>query len=285
MAAEGLRHILVPVDFSDLSSLGLRYADALARCSGAKLSALFANPFQPPAYLTESRVAEMEKQFAAARHEAQAYLREFIAKTLPERKDMPAEVVDAMPVDAILSEAERLHPDMIVMGSHGRSGVNRLMMGSVAERLIRLSRTPVLTVRGDAPPSTGPVPIQHVVCPVNDTPFARKALHYAVRMAHCFGARLTVVHVEEPSGVHAIRDLASWIPAHLREQAPIQEIHRQGEAAREVIAVATDAQADMLVLGAHHQRFLEATTLGASTIRILRHAPCPVLAVFTESET
>jgi nucleotide-binding universal stress UspA family protein len=285
MAVEGLRHILVPVDFSDLSALGLRYADALAKCSGARLSALFANPFQPPAYFTQSRIAELEKQFQAARREAEAYLRDFIYKTLPDRTEIAADVIDAMPVDAILREAERLQPDIIVMGTHGQSGVNRLMMGSVAERLIRSSRIPVLTVRGDAPPSTGPVPIGSILCPVNDTSFARKALHYAVRMAHCFGAKLTVMHVEEPSGVRAISALGAWIPAHLRDQAEITELSRQGEAAREVIAAASELKADMLVLGAHHQRFLDSSTLGATTVRILRHAPCAVLAVFTESGT
>jgi nucleotide-binding universal stress UspA family protein len=285
MAVDGLRHILVPVDFSDLSALGLRYAGALAKCSGAKLSVLFANPFQPPAYFTASRVAELEKQFQSARRDAEEYLREFVAKTLPERTDVAADVIDAMPVDAILRESERLQPDVIVMGAHGRSGVNRLMMGSVAERLIRSSRIPVLTVRGDAPPAAGPAPVGHVLCPVNDTPFARKALHYAVRMARCFGAKLTVMHVEEPSGMRAIPDLGAWIPAPLRAQADMTLLTRQGEAAREVIAAASGLQAGMLVLGAHHQRFLDSSTLGATTVRILRHAPCAVLAVFTESGT
>jgi nucleotide-binding universal stress UspA family protein len=284
MAAEGLRHILVPVDFSDLSALGLRYADALARCSGAKLSALFANPFQPPAYFTPTRVAEMQAHFDAARQDAESYLREFVATTLPGRGDVAAVVIDAMPVDAILRESERLRPDMIVLGTHGRTGINRLMMGSVAERLIRSSRVPVLAVRGDAPAAAGPVPIDRILCPVNDTPFARKALHYAVRLARCFGAALTVLHVEEPSGAHGIADLGAWVPAALREQAEIRELRRQGEAAQQVIAAASEWKPGILVLGAHHQRFLDSTTLGATTIRILRHAPCAVLAVFTEAE-
>jgi nucleotide-binding universal stress UspA family protein len=284
MGAEGLRHILVPVDFSDLSALGLRYADALAKCSGARLSVLFANPFQPPAYFTQSRIAELEKQFESARHDAGRYLSEFVASTLPEHSRVSTDVVEAMPVDAILLESERLRPGMIVIGTHGRSGINRLMMGSVTERLIRLSRVPVLAVRGDLPPP-GPVPIREMLCPVNDTPFARKALHYAVRMAACFGATLTVLHVEEPSGEHAIADLDAWIPATLRGACSLRAVRRQGEAAREVIAAASVQGSDMLVLGAHHQRFFDTSTLGATTIRILRHTPCPVLAVFGESET
>ena len=283
MAAEGLRHILVPVDFSDLSALGLRYADALAKCSGARLSALFANPLRPPVYVAQSRIAELEKQFQAARLEAEEYLRDFIAKTLPERTDVTPEVIDAMPVEAIVRESARLQPDMVVMGTHGQGGANRLMMGSVAERLIRSSAIPVLTVRGDAPPSTGPVPIGSILCPVNDTPFARKALHYAVRMARCFGARLTLMHVEEPSGMRAIPDIGAWMPASLRGQTEFAELTRRGEAAREVIAAASELKADVLVLGAHHQSFMDSSTLGATTVRILRHAPCAVLAVFTKS--
>jgi nucleotide-binding universal stress UspA family protein len=284
MAAEGLRHILVPVDFSDLSALGLKYAEALANCSGARLSVVFANPFQAPAYFTHDKIGELQKQYESTKRDAEAYLREFIDKTIPNTANVPAEVVDAMPADAILKEAARSRPDMIVMGTHGRSGVNRLLLGSVAERVIRQSRAPVLVVRGDIPASLGAAPVKRILCPVNDTPLARKALHYAARIGECFGATVTVLHVKESSRTKDIVDLSVWIPAGIRERTTVLEMEREGEAAHETVGAAADIGADLLVLGAHHQKFFDSTVIGATTIRILRHAPCPVLTVFTQSE-
>jgi nucleotide-binding universal stress UspA family protein len=283
MATEGLRHILVPVDFSELSALGLCYAEALANCSGAQLSVVFANPFQPPPYFTQDKVGELQKQYESTKHDAEVSLREFIRKTLPKIPDIPATVVDAMPVDAILKEAERSQPDMIVMGTHGRGGINRLLLGSVTERVIRQSRIPVLAVRGDVRSPVRSMPISRILCPVNDTPLARRALYYAARIGDCFGAIVTVLHVKESSRTREIADLSSWIPPAIRESAKVEEMVREGEAAHEAVNAASEIGADVLVLGAHHQTFFDSTVIGATTVRILRHAPCPVLTVFTAS--
>jgi nucleotide-binding universal stress UspA family protein len=270
------RHILAPVDFSPLSALGLRYAGALARCSRARLTVLFADRYEPPPYFTAGRVAAFEAQFREWADEARAQLQDFIAGTLGETASgAEALVVEALPADAIRSAVESGGADLVVMGTHGRSGFNRLMLGSVAERVLRESRVPVLTVRGD---TAAPVTIRRILCPVNDSPAARRALDTAMAMAACFDGAVTVAHVREAAAGGGIPDLCSWIPDAQRSRCEIQELDR-GNAAEEIVALASRLPCDLLVMGAQHRRFGDTTVIGATTARVVRHAPCPVLTV------
>ncbi|MFB3777270.1 MAG: universal stress protein [Bryobacteraceae bacterium] len=150
-----LSNILCPVDFSDLSARALRYAAMLARLSGARLTVVYAHSFSAPSYFTTGKLEDLERQFRESLHEAEAELQRFAQK---ETGGLPvdARIVEAHPVDAIKKTAAEIDADLIVMGTHGRSGLNRLMLGSVAEGVLRESLVPVLTVRGEAPvPSAG----------------------------------------------------------------------------------------------------------------------------------
>ncbi len=280
MPASSVQHILCPVDFSEISALGLRFGDALSRCSGARLTALFADLFLPPPYFTESRLEEMRRQRREWVEQARQSLTRFVASTLKDRAGaVQTRVVEALPVDGILRTVRELPADLIALGTHGRSGVNRLMLGSVAERVLRESPVPVLTVR---PSESGPEPFdspRHIVCPVNDSAVARRSLAYAAQMAHCFGAELTVLHVAEPGARDAIADLCAWVPAEVRTLCSIREVTRKGEAAREIIAATSELRCDLLVMGARHRRFFDTTVLGTTTVRVVRHAPCAVLTV------
>jgi len=275
----GFQQILCPVDFSELSALALRYAAKLAKCSGARLTAMYADPFLPPPYFTESGLEELRRQLQDSRRQAEAYLRKFVRATLGDSDDVDVRVEEGLPADAIRRAAAGSPFDLIVMGTHGRSGINRLMLGSVTERVLREASVPVLAVRGD----TQSVEVKHILCPVNDSPIALQALRTAAGLARCFGAAVTVLHVREAGATDSIEDLCSWIPDSERAGCAIREITAEGDVAQAVIARASEINADLVVLGARHRRFFDATVIGATTIRMLRHAPCPVLAVFAPS--
>ncbi len=208
-----LRQILCPVDFSDLSSAALRYASLLARCGNARLVVAYAQSFSPPPYFTEGQVGELEHQFRDAFQGAEAALRRFVDAELGVEAGPGTEVkvVEAMPVDGILRVTRDIKADLVVMGTHGRSGVNRLMLGSVAERVLRESAVPVLTVRGDT--TAAMMPPKTILCPVNNTPAAREALSMAAHLARCFGGNIVAVHVKEEHTGQAIGDLCAWVPA------------------------------------------------------------------------
>jgi len=194
-------------------------------------------------------------------------------------------LVEDTPARAILETAREREADLIVMGTHGRSGLSRVMLGSVTERVLRESDRPVLTIRyttGMSPEPRGS--IRSLLCPVNYTPVARKALQHAVALAQCFDAELTVVHVledeaQKASDREALARLCEWVPEEVRRHCRVKELIRRGDAAEQIIETARALGNDLIVLGAQHKRFFDATVIGTTTVRVTRHAPCPVLVV------
>ena len=279
----GIRQILSPVDFSDLSAHALRYASMLTRCGSARLVVAYAQSFSPPPYFTEGQVGELERQFHDAFQGAEAALRRFVDAELNAEAASATEVriVEAMPVDAIRRLTREIKADLIVMGTHGRGGVNRLMLDSVTERLLRESEVPVLTVHGDT--AAAVTPPKNILCPVNNTPAAREALLMAAHLARCFGGNVVALHVKEGHAGQAMGDLCAWVPDEIRSHCTIKELTREGEAAEEIVSLAKETPCDLLVIGARHRLFFDSTVLGSTTARVVRHAPCAVLTVKARS--
>lgn len=137
-----LKRIIAPTDFSDLSAEGLRYACKLAKDVGAQVIALNI------VILDESNIVGKGEIEAHKQH-----LSEFIARTAPHHgtdikiREM---VVAGQPYSAIVDCAENENADLVVMSSHGRSGLSRMLIGSVTDRLLRAARCPVLVVPAHA---------------------------------------------------------------------------------------------------------------------------------------
>jgi nucleotide-binding universal stress UspA family protein len=278
-----IRQILSPVDFSGQSARALRYASMLTRCGNARLVVAYAESFSPPPYFTKSQLGELERQFQDAFRGAESALRRFVDAELDAEAASAAEVriVEALPVDGIRRLTREIKADLIVMGTHGRSGVNRLLLGSVAERLLRESDVPVLTVRGDK--AAVVTPAKTILCPVNNTPAAREALLMAAHLARCFDGNVVALHVKEDHAGQGIGDLCAWVPDEIRSHCTIKELTREGEAAEEIVALAKETPCDLLVIGARHRLFFDSTVLGSTTARVVRHAPCPVLTVYSKT--
>ena len=106
------------------------------------------------------------------------------------------------------------------MGTHDRSGWNCLLLGSVTERVLRETTTPVLPLRPSSTKKKEDRPISRILCPVNDTVAARSALEAAARR---------VLHVAEGQGPRP--DLCAWLPESAREGCRVEELEASGEAA------------------------------------------------------
>lgn len=149
-----MKKILVPVDFNPLATAALEYAGEIAERSGATLIVVYADTFEPMmTQLTPTLVAAIDESRAKTAEELAEYVNEHVPETL----SMETEVRESLPVPAILGAVAEHEPDLVVMGTHGRGGLSRLIFGSVAEAVLRGTRTPVLTVnRVDAtvPPRT-----------------------------------------------------------------------------------------------------------------------------------
>ncbi len=140
-----VKTILYPTDFSTHSDAGLEYASALARDMGAEL--LIAHAIEEPAiYAGEFYYGNAEPDFDA--------VNKMLHEVRPKNQDVAFrhELLRGDPAKAICDTAAKHDVDLIVMSTHGRSGLGRLLMGSVAEYVVRHSPCPVLTLRGDARP-------------------------------------------------------------------------------------------------------------------------------------
>ena len=143
-----IKHILVPTDFSEASEVALRYGRELARSNGATLHVLHVVQ-DVAAGMTDVLVYPDLRPFQVALEESAS--RELDA--LVSREDCrllnarPVVLSDTSSAVAIVEYAREIRADLVVMGTHGRSGAMRLVMGSVAERVVRTAPCPVLTVR------------------------------------------------------------------------------------------------------------------------------------------
>lgn len=142
--------ILCPVDFSQCSEKALRVAAKLASGSGVKLTVMYAPHLEVPPYVNESAQVEIAKQMVSARIAAKDALESWAAPHLPPKLEVDYEIIERPPVDAIHQAADALGDCWIVMGTHGRTGLKRLFLGSVTERTLRESKVPVLTIPPDA---------------------------------------------------------------------------------------------------------------------------------------
>lgn len=213
----------------------------------------------------------------------------------PESETGVVEVRRRHPVsaDAIVLYADEVEADLIVMGTHGRSGFDRLTLGSTAERVLRLSPCPVLTISPEADvDATGPVLVPVVFESASDA-----ALETALALAEAQGTRLVAVHVIEPIDIPPPYGLAvasfsptalkarvretveRWVSAYADRPVPIDVDIREGSAAMQILEAARHHGASLIVQSSHGRRGLSRWLLGSVAEAVARRAPCPALTL------
>jgi nucleotide-binding universal stress UspA family protein len=280
------RRILCPVDWSEHAALALKYAAAGARVFGARLTVLHAETFELPRYFERRDADRIAGELRSARVGAEAALAEHVGRVLGNDAaalELGFRVVELHPVEAILEEIEREGVELVVLGIRGSGGLQRLLLGSVAESVLRHAPVTVFTVRQRehdfidvSVPGAHPR-IDRVLCPVNGTPVAAAALRVAVSLAERFGAVLEVLGVRE-------RDREGFDPARWAHETAgalqgTEFVTREGSAAEEILAEAEARRTDVLVVGGARRPALQAAFFGSTTEAVVRHAPAPVLVV------
>ena len=300
-----LKRILCAVDFSDCSRRALDHALAVARCYGSSVTALHVMepapvvaPGPPPHYvgaatLGSTALSPIDRNIIAAQ-----------VQRLADAEQVPGVPVATLVAEApvisseILAQAERLGTDLLVMGTHGRSGLERLFLGSTAEQVLRKARCPVMTVpskAADAVPR-GPVPFTRILCAVDFSESSKRALDYATRLAEEGQAVLTLAHIIETRPLYydfappmAI-DLTAWIeeartrlrtmvPDAVRSSCSIREVVREGKPSREILRLADEGANDLLVLGVQGRGAANLFVFGSTTYHVMREAHCAVLTL------
>jgi len=141
-----MKKILVPVDFNPLSSAALEYAARLAAHTDAELIVVYADTFDPPTEFTAVQTEALAASIAESRRKTAEELERYAREHVPETIAMRTELREALPVAGILAAIEQHQPDLVVMGTHGRGALARLMLGSVTQSVLAATTTPVFTI-------------------------------------------------------------------------------------------------------------------------------------------
>jgi len=273
--------ILVPTDMSAFSDLALRYALHFNERLGSKITLLHAEEISWLA--TDHPIGYYFENVPEAKATLTKQLHEYAASHVPATARATTLFEDEAPELAILRVARDINADLIIMGTHGRRGIRRAILGSVTEYVLRETDIPVITVNPAlfAPDRTAS--IRTVLCPVNFTAIARDALVQASAIAESFAAQLVVMHVCEGSEPRLFSDVQNqfgiWVDPQVRANTRYKEIVAHGHAAQEVLSVADQIDADLVVIGAQHKRFADATVIGSTTEKISRFAKRAVMTV------
>jgi nucleotide-binding universal stress UspA family protein len=289
-----IQTILCPVDFSEFSVNAYEYAESLAFHYKAKLllqHVLFSmKPIDWWSIYPESYEADCQK----LRADAERKLRQF-AKQHARTEIQPQFVVqDGSVTDLVLSLAEAEAVNLIVMGTHGLRGVDRLMLGSVTEKVLRRARCPVLAVRRPAhhvkhlAHDPDPVHLRKILLCTDFSDHARHASEYALSMAKEYGAELTVLHVLEHfssstdlqnATAEALKQLEQVVAAHQHNSYTVNHVVRVGKPYQQIIQFAVETQSDLAIMGVRGSGALDTCVFGSTTYRVVQLGPCPVLAI------
>jgi nucleotide-binding universal stress UspA family protein len=296
-----IKQILCPVDLSDTSRHALEHAFAFARWYRAPVTVLHVltaplpvvppvgAPGVDPSALPPLRPEEVTED-----------VRRFTVSAKGSETDAAiVVVVEGSPVREILRHAEERHTDLLVMGTHGRSGFEALFLGSVTEKVLRSTHVPVLTV----PPAVervGTVVYKTILCPIEFSDPSTRALEYALTLAEETDARLILLHVVEqlvdapqpgalsPFSVEQYRQhleedararLRSAVPDDARVWCTPEERVLSGKAYRVILEIADQEKAEIIVMGVHGKGALNRRLFGSTTHHVIRDAHCPVLTL------
>jgi nucleotide-binding universal stress UspA family protein len=276
------QRILCPIDFSETSAAALRIAGSLARIFGAEVRVLHAQRLDAPVYFTSAQLQALKTQLRRSLRSAREFVEDFARRHLPEGLPWSVRVVEQDPLEAILDMHKEWRADLLVMGTHGRTGLARIRLGSVMESVLRQIRGPILTVGpgGKVPPHGS---IRRILTPIDFSESSRENLSFAVDLAAKAKAEVIAVHIlerppEEGQG-QATSALCDWVPPEARTRCTVREVVREGKPAERIIAEAQTSRADLIVLGARPRSSLGTLVFGSTTEAVIRTAPCPVLSV------
>jgi nucleotide-binding universal stress UspA family protein len=293
--------ILCPVDFSETSVHAVEQAVSLAGWYQAPITALHVyTPFVAPLAGTSERAGHVpESELQRAREETWACLE--AANTTGVDVEVLVEV--GQPARQIVECAVRSSADLIVMGTHGTSGFEHLLLGSVTEKVLRKAECPVLTVPPRARAASR-LPFKRLLCAVDFSDWSLAALEFARSVAEESGASLTLLHVVEwpwreppapalnelpPEQAAALGEyrryieksalgrLESLVPGALRDRCTPRLTH--GTPYVEVLRLAAAEAVDLIVVGVHGRNPVDVALFGSTTNQIVRGATCPVLTL------
>ena len=286
-----INRILCPVDLSEMSAHAVDLAIVVAGYYNARLTALHVvSPTEPS--VDEAALEDRRQETVS-----------FVSRAAAPRIDVDVMVDVGQPARGILDRAASLPADLIVMGTHGRSGFEHLVLGSVAEKVLRQAACPVLTVPPGAVTTRATLPLARLLCAVDFSDGSESALRAALSLSEQSGAHLTLLHVLEWPWVEppapAIEDLPPAQGLALAEfrrytedsarhrleslvpkSAPLSRVATRlvsGKPYARILDVAAEEGSDLIILGVRGRQPLDLALFGSTANHVVRRATCAVL--------
>jgi nucleotide-binding universal stress UspA family protein len=293
-----IRQVLCPVDFSETSRKALRYAGAIATWYEAVLHVMHVipDPSASNVALASAVPATVAEQIRAA---ADAALKDFVDKADLSAPLAGLHIRSGSPAAEILEYASRTNPDLLILGTHGRSGLSHLLVGSNAERVVAHASCPVMTIPPHAREVRSPAFAQfkRILAACDFSEASNHALTYGTSLAQENDASLTLLHViealsNEDALAAADQRTIEYVDQRKRDARESLrllaardthaacETHERvelGSPARTILYVAAEIQADLIVMGAQGRGPLGVMLFGSTTQTVLQRAACPVL--------
>jgi len=300
-----IRRILCPTDLSDIAPRAFDHALALARFHQAEVELAYVSEPLLPGPVAPASYPPWAVLDPAVRGRLRSALEALAAPASALGIPVRIEVHEGRVVVEILERARSWPADVVVMGTHGRGGFERWVLGSVTEKVLRKAPCPVLTV---PPPAeelhpSGAVLFRRILCPVDFSGASLAALRHALRLAEESCAEITVVHVlewlveDEPGTRIAGFDVPEYrrylekdarerlhqvVPEDARDWCRPREEVVGGRPGREILRLAEERQADLVVMGVRGRNPVDLALFGSTTHHVVRGARCPVLVVHTD---
>ena len=295
-----IKLILCPIDFSEFSIRAYRHALSLAEHYRAKLVAQHIVELSRYPYADfVASTGDYAEFCRVLREGGKEQLEKFVKNHTHDEIQPELVVHQGVAPDCILSFAQKRNTDLIVMGTHGRRGYDRLVLGSVTNRVMRTATCPVLAIckpphksgAADVAADKGWGHVHHLSRILFCTDFSEnseRALNYAISVTAEYDAELTVLHVleEVPSPAKreeaiatATKELDKLIPLEGRKTLKIKTAVRIGKPYQQIIQLALEAQIDLVAMGVRGRGALDLAVFGSTTYRVLQLGSCPVLAV------
>jgi len=295
-----IKQILCPVDFSESSARAYDSAQSLARHYQAKLFLQHVVDFVLPSYAYYADAFYITEFFQTIRDGARKQLQDFAKSHTRSGVQPECRVHEGGVTDSILSFAAAQKVDLIVMGTHGLKGVDRVALGSVAEKVLRKARCPVLVSRktgqGVAAPegAQDSVQLRRVIFCTDFSDPSHRALEYALSVAAEYDAEITLLHVLEnvqslaniqEAIATATRQIDKLIPPAGLQSGKIKTMVRIGRAYEQIIQFAAEIQADLLIIAVRGRNALDLAVFGSTTYRTIQLGSCSVLAVHGQARS
>jgi nucleotide-binding universal stress UspA family protein len=292
----GFKNIVVPIDFSDTSIKALDYALALAEQFGSRIHLVHVLEF-PEVFNSTSQpsYAVWDKD---AKKSATSRLDELVDEKVDELITVNSEVRFGRAHQTICEAAREQKADLIVIGTHGFTGLKHLLLGSTAERVIRHAPCSVLAVRKQT--SRNPKALlkpKKILVPTDFSKPAEQALHSAIALAKQYRAKIHLLYVvpthyavgdyemvdyamlaaeEKTIGQKRLGEISKGLRA---KKISVSTQIQQGRPAVEINQAAAELECDLIVISTQGRTGWSRMMLGSTTEEVVRHSSCPVLAV------